>query len=79
MIEVLQLPETTTDEFCRSLKERVIPHRITRRIPQSISEGIVTPTEVKRVLWWKIKNKQNPVVMVEAEIIIILPMAYVQI
>ena len=63
MIEVLQLPETTTNEFCQSLKERAIPHRVTRGIPQSISKGIVKPAEVKRALWWRIKNKQNPLVI----------------
>ena len=63
MIEILNLPEKTTREFQESLDQKGILNKVTWKIPPNISKGIVKPSSVRRALWWRIKHKQNPVVL----------------
>lgn len=63
MIEILQVPEKTTDEFSLSLKHQSLSHRVTWKLSRDIAKGLVKPAEVKRALWWRIKHVQNPVVL----------------
>lgn len=63
MIEILNMPLPATIQFKDILDQRGVPNRVTWRIPQRISESIVKPESVKRALSWRIKNRENPVVI----------------